>query len=48
MTRMSQLGMAGGMADAGMAGMAMMAPAPWTPDYALQVLSARHLDVKLL
>ena len=35
MTRMSQLGMAGGMSEGGMAGMAMMAPAVWTPSYAV-------------
>ncbi len=35
MTRMSQLGMAGGMSEWGMAGMAMMAPAVWTPGYAV-------------
>ena len=31
MTRMSQLGMAGGMSEGGMAGMAMMTPVVWTP-----------------
>jgi len=35
MTRMSQLGMAGGMSEGGMTGMAMMAPAAWTPGYAV-------------
>ena len=35
MTRMSQLGMAGGMSEGGMAGMAMMTPAVWTPGYAV-------------
>ena len=35
MTRMSQLGMARGMFEGGMAGMAMMAPAVWTPGYAV-------------
>ena len=35
MTRMSQLEMAGGMSERGMAGMAMMAPAVWTPGYAV-------------
>ena len=35
LTRMSQLGMAGGMSEAGMAGMAMMTPAVWTPGYAV-------------
>ena len=35
MTRMSQHGMAGGMSEGGMAGMAMMAPAVWTPGYAV-------------
>ncbi len=31
MTRMSQLGLAGGMSEASMAAMAMMTPAVWTP-----------------
>ncbi len=35
MTRMSQLGIAEGMSGAGMAGMAIMTPAVWTPGYAL-------------
>jgi predicted metal-binding membrane protein len=35
MTRMSQPGMAGGMAEGGMAGMTMMTPAVWTPGYAV-------------
>ena len=35
MTRMWQHGMAGGMSEGGMAGMAMMAPAVWTPGYAV-------------
>lgn len=35
MTRMSQLGMAGGVSKEGMAGMAMMTPAVWTPGYAV-------------
>ncbi len=35
MTRMSQLGMASGVLEGGMAGMAMMAPAVWTPGYAV-------------
>jgi len=35
MTRMSQLGMAGGMSEGGVAGMAMMTPAVWTPGYAV-------------
>ena len=35
MTRMSQLGMAGGVSEGGMAGMAMVAPAVWTPGYAV-------------
>jgi predicted metal-binding membrane protein len=35
MTRMSQLGMAEGVAEGGMAGMAMVAPAVWTPGYAV-------------
>ncbi len=35
MTRMAQLGMAGGMSEGGMAGMAMMTPAVWTPSYAV-------------
>ncbi len=35
MTRMSQLGTAGGMYEGGMAGMAMMTPAVWTPGYAV-------------
>ena len=35
MTRMSQLGMTGGMAEGSMAGMAMMTPAVWTPGYAV-------------
>ncbi len=34
MTRMSQPGMAGSMAEGGKAGMAMMTPAVWTPAYA--------------
>ncbi|NMG77310.1 DUF2182 domain-containing protein [Aromatoleum diolicum] len=34
MTRMSQLGTAGGVSEGGMAGMAMVAPAVWTPGYA--------------
>jgi predicted metal-binding membrane protein len=35
MTRMSQLGMAGGVSEGDMAGMAMVAPAVWTPGYAV-------------
>jgi predicted metal-binding membrane protein len=35
MTRMSQLGMAGGVSEWGMAGMAMITPAVWTPGYAV-------------
>jgi predicted metal-binding membrane protein len=35
MTRMSQLGMAGGMSEEGMAGVAMMTPVVWTPGYAV-------------
>jgi predicted metal-binding membrane protein len=35
MTRMSQLGMAGGMSEEGMACMAMMTPVVWTPGYAV-------------
>jgi predicted metal-binding membrane protein len=35
MTRMSQLGMARGVSEGGMAGMAMMTPAVWTPGYAV-------------
>ncbi len=35
MTRSSQLGMGGGTSDGGMAGMAMMKPAVWTPGYAV-------------
>jgi len=35
LTRMSQLGMAGGVSKEGMAGMAMVAPAVWTPGYAV-------------
>jgi predicted metal-binding membrane protein len=35
MTRMSQPGMARGVSDGGMAGMAMMTPAVWTPGYAV-------------
>ena len=35
MTRMSQLGMAGGVPEGGMAGIAMMTPAVWTPGYAV-------------
>jgi predicted metal-binding membrane protein len=35
MTRMSQLGMAGGVSEGGMAGMAMVAPAVWTPGHAV-------------
>ncbi len=35
MTRMSQLGVAGGLSEGGMAGMAMMTPAVWTPGYAV-------------
>ena len=35
MTRMSQLGMAARISEEGMAGMAMMAPAVWTPGYAV-------------
>lgn len=35
MTRMSQLGMAGGVYEGSMAGMAMMTPAVWTPGYAV-------------
>ncbi len=35
MTRMAQLGMAGDMSEGGMAGMAMMTPAVWTPSYAI-------------
>ncbi len=35
MTRMAQLGMAGGTSEGGMAGMAMMTPAVWTPSYAV-------------
>lgn len=35
MTRMSQLGVAGGAFEGGLAGMAMMAPAVWTPGYAV-------------
>ncbi|ABE43358.1 metal-binding integral membrane protein-like protein [Polaromonas sp. JS666] len=35
MTRMSQLGIARGMSEWGMAGMAMMTRAVWTPDYAV-------------
>ena len=35
MTRMSQLGMAGGMSEGGMACMAMMTPVVWTPGYAV-------------
>ena len=38
MTRMSQLGMAGGMSEEGMTGMAMLAPAVWTPGYAVLML----------
>jgi predicted metal-binding membrane protein len=34
-TRISQLGMAGGVPEGGMAGMAMMTPAVWTPGYAV-------------
>ena len=34
-TRMSQLGMTGGVSEGGMPGMAMMAPAVWTPGYAV-------------
>ena len=35
MTRMSQLGMAGGMSEGSMACMAMMTPVVWTPGYAV-------------
>jgi predicted metal-binding membrane protein len=35
MTRMSQLGMAGGMSEGCMAGMAMMPPVVWMPGYAV-------------
>ena len=35
MTRMSQLGMTGGMSEGGMAGMTMITPAVWTPGYAV-------------
>jgi predicted metal-binding membrane protein len=35
MTRMLQLGMAGGMSEVGMGGMAMVTPAVWTPGYAV-------------
>src|SRR4029450_3405965 len=35
MTRMSQLGMAGGISEGGMACMAMMTPVVWTPGYAV-------------
>src|SRR5262245_35010233 len=35
MTRMSRLGMAGGMSEGGMACMAMMRPVVWTPGYAV-------------
>jgi predicted metal-binding membrane protein len=35
MTRMSELGMAGGVSERGMGGMAMMTPAVWTPGYAV-------------
>jgi predicted metal-binding membrane protein len=35
MTRMSQLAMAGGMSEGGMAGVTMMTPAVWTPGYAV-------------
>ena len=35
MTRMSQLGIAASMSEGGMAGMAMMTPAVWTPGYAV-------------
>ncbi|CAN7778619.1 DUF2182 domain-containing protein [Variovorax sp. LjRoot175] len=35
MTRMSQFGMAGVVSEEGMAGMAMMTPAVWTPGYAV-------------
>jgi predicted metal-binding membrane protein len=35
MTRMSQLGMPGGMAEGGMACIAMMTPVVWTPGYAV-------------
>ena len=38
MTRMSQLGMARGMSEEGMTGMAMLAPAVWTPGYAVLML----------
>ena len=38
MTRMSQLRMAGGMSEEGMTGMAMLAPAVWTPGYAVLML----------
>ena len=37
MTRMSQLGAAGGMSEGGMVGMVMMTPAVWTPGYALLI-----------
>jgi len=35
MTRMSQLGMVGGVSEGSMGGMAMMTPAVWTPGYAV-------------
>lgn len=35
LTRMSQLGMPGGVSNGGMAGMAILAPAVWTPGYAI-------------
>lgn len=35
MTRVSQLGLARGMSEGGMAGMAVMTPAVWTPGYAV-------------
>lgn len=35
MTRMAQLGTAGGVSEGGMAGMAMMTPVVWTPGYAV-------------
>src|SRR5262245_17654822 len=35
MTRVSQLGMAGGMSEGGMAGMATLTPAVWTRGYAV-------------
>jgi predicted metal-binding membrane protein len=38
MTRMSQLGMAGGVPEGCMAGIAMMTPAVWTPGYAVLML----------